>query len=129
MSDLREQTEALLEAMGWKRHEAQGLGYLWSDDGTAYQSIDKLESFTGVFEHIIPWATARGWSVDIMRVRTGFTRDERDNCWVDVEGDDGEHEAVDVKLDLNWLPGEPDRTVEAIVSALYAALTGERDGC
>ena len=122
MTDITERTEALLTAMGWTRR----LNGMWAVDVPKWERdtvTASRPSLDWCFRHAIPWATARGWAVMVDRELDDWLSDEmQEEAHVDVRT------PMTYSQSLRWKPGEPDRTAEAIVTALYDALMGERDG-
>ena len=114
MTDIREKTEALLKAMGWRTMEIPRGDYWISPDATMC-AYSKEPSVGWLFATAVPWATGKGWTVGIDRERQG----EAEVCVVAISGAG--------PFTYRWKPGEPDRTADAIVTALYDALMGERE--
>ena len=114
MTDITERTEALLTAMGWTRR----LNGMWAVDVPKWERdtvTAARPSIDWCFRHAVPWATGKGWTVGIDRERQG----EAEVCVVAISGAG--------PFTYRWKPGEPDRTAEAIVTALYVALMEERE--
>ena len=119
MTELTERTEALLTAMGWTRR----LNGMWAVDVPKCQGdtvTAARPSIDWCFRHAVPWATAQGWDVSVL---SGATTDFqfRDVTVIRTSPFDRIGSAF-----VQWRPGEPDRTAEAIVTALHDALMGER---
>ena len=129
MTDITERTEALLTAMGWTRR----LNGMWAVDVPKWERdtvTAARPSIDWCFRHAITWATEHELDVSVRREKSQQMDGEWwHHCTVRIRAvsDVGNHNHT-MQLAKFWLPGEPDRTAEAIVTALYDALMGERDG-